>query len=44
MSFSSLKTNTLHLQELTHDKVILSPKKIANAIRQNKIIDEELLS
>ena len=34
-----------HLQELMHGKIILSPNKkiITNAIRQNEIIDEELL-
>ena len=32
-----------HIQELMHDKIISSPneKIITNAIRQNKIIDEE---
>ena len=33
-----------HLQELTHGKIILSPNKIiTNTIRQNEIIDKELL-
>ena len=43
MPFCSLKNE--HLQELMHDKIILSPNKklITNALRQNKIIDEELL-
>ena len=43
MPFCSLKNE--HLQELMHGKIILSPnKKInTNAIRQNEIIDEELL-
>ena len=43
MPFCSLKNE--HLQELMHGGIILSPNKkiITNAIRQNKIIDEELL-
>ena len=43
MQFCSLKNE--HLQELMHGKIIFSPYKkiITNAIRQNKIIDVELL-
>ena len=43
MPFCSLKNE--HLQELMHGKIILSPIKkiITNDIRQNEIIDEELL-
>ena len=42
MLFCSLKNE--HLQELMHGKIISSPNKkiITNAIRQNKVIDEEL--
>ena len=41
--FCSLKNE--HLQELMHRKIILFPKKkiITNAIKENKITDEELL-
>ena len=41
--FCSLKNE--HLQELMHGKIVLFPKKkiITNAIRENKITDEELL-
>ena len=43
MKFCSVKNE--HLRELIHDKIILSRNKktFTNAIRQNKIIDEELL-
>ena len=43
MPFCSLKNE--HLQELLLGKIILSPNKkmITNALRHNKIIDEELL-
>ena len=39
MPFHSLINE--HLQELMHEKIILSPNKkiITNAIRQNEIID-----
>ena len=43
MPFCFLKNE--HLRELMHGKIILSPNKkiVMNAIRQNKIIDDELL-
>ena len=43
MLFCSLKNE--HLQDLTHDKIILSPneKIITNTIRHNETVDEELL-
>ena len=43
MPFCSLKNE--HLQELMHGRIIFSPNKkiITNAIRQNEIIDDELL-
>ena len=42
MLFCSLKNE--HLQDLTHEKIILSPneKIITNTIRHNATVDEEL--